>query len=117
MCTGAGKGRQRAVIGTYTGGARKCGHGGSIGWLQDATKPVGNGLGALAAAKTGQDLLPLIIADEGGHDGFVGALLTAKLVELGSEGFFGLAHGGFIDALDVLLGFAPSAWHLAIALA
>lgn len=62
------------------------------------------------------DLLPLIVADESGHDSFVGTLLTAQLIKLGSEGFFRLAHGGFVDALYVLLGLAPGAWGLAIAL-
>lgn len=63
-----------------------------------------------------QDFLPLVVAHESGHDSLVGTLLTAQLVELGSEGFFGLAHGGFVDALDVLLGLTSGAWNLAIAL-
>lgn len=53
---------------------------------------------------------------EGVENGIVGAQLAAQEFDLGAKILFGLADGDFVDTLDVLLGLAASAGHLAIAL-
>ena len=70
----------------------------------------------MPAAQAGQNLLPQGRADEGRDDLLVGALLAAQLLDLVAQVLLGLADGNLVDALDVLLGAAPAAGLVAVAL-
>lgn len=113
--TGARKSSHRGQVGTYISRSTKGRHGiGSRGCL--AVQPSGYTIDALPTAQAAQHFLPLIITGERGEDGLATFLLAAQLVDFGSEIILGLAHGGFVNTLDILLGFASSAWDLTVAL-
>lgn len=117
VCVGAraGKSSHRSQICAYIGRPPKGGHG--VGARRRlAAEPLGYGVDALSIAQAVQDLLPLVVTGESGEDGLAASLLAAQLVDLGPEVVLGLAHGGFVYAFYVLLGFASSTWSLAVAL-